>query len=203
MPLMKLFCQQRTLSTHLQAYLATVVTLLAVPSWCPEDAMAASGGVMELPISPTGAIVYSKRSDLDLRIDTTWAGIHGYRPVTCVVSARSPQIADRQIMVRILAGNWRSDQPAIVVEKEFELPAGELSVTERFLVPQYVEWRGLGCETWVDGIRDEELSVRQFPFASSQSGHNFAALLYDDADRVPWRMFRNIRGGPPGLNTHR
>ena len=100
-------------------------------------------------------------------------------------------------MIRIFAGNFRSAQPAIVVEKEFELPAGELSAAVRLLVPQYVEWRGVGCETFVDGIRDEELSLRQVPFASSQSGgQNFAALLYDDADRVPWRMFRNIRGGP-------
>jgi hypothetical protein len=160
---------------------------------------ATSGGVIELPLSPTGQMVYSKQSDLDLRIDTTWAGIHGYRPVTCLISARSPQTADRQIMVRILAGSFRNDQPAIVVEKEFELPAGELSATARFSVPQYVEWRGIGCETFVDGAKDEELSLRLFPFASSQSGNNFAALLYDDADRVPWRMFRNIRGGPAEL----
>jgi hypothetical protein len=161
-----------------------------------KECLATSGGVIELPISSTGKIVYSKQSDLDLRIDTTWAGVHGYRPVTCMISARSPQTADRQILIRVLAGSFRTEQPAIVVEKEFELPAGELSATTRFLVPQYVEWRGVGCETFVDGIQDEELSLRQFPFASSQSGHNFAALLYDDADRVPWRMFRSIRGGP-------
>jgi hypothetical protein len=161
--------------------------------------LATSGGVIELPISSSGKIVYSKQTDLDLRLDTTWAGVHGYRPVTCMVSARSPQAADRQILIRVLAGSFRSEQPAIVVEKEFELAAGKMSAATRFLVPQYVEWRGIGCETFVDGIRDDELSLRQFPFASSQSGHNFAALLYDDADRVPWRMFRSIRGGPAEL----
>jgi hypothetical protein len=157
---------------------------------------AASGAVIELPISSSGKIVYSKQTDLDLRIDTNWAGTHGYRPVTCIVSARSPQTADRQIMIRISAGSFRNEQPAIVVEKEFELPAGELSATTRFLVPQYVEWRGISCETYVDGVKDDELSIRQFPFASSQSGNNFSALLFDDADRIPWRMFRSIRGGP-------
>lgn len=164
-----------------------------------QAANAASGGVIELPVSPTGKIIYSQTTGLDLRVDVTWAGTHGYRPVSCIVSARSPQPADRQIMIRILAGNWRGGHPAIVVEKEFELPAGELSASTRFLVPQYVEWRGVGCETFVDGVKDEELSVQQFPFAPSQVGQNFSALLYDDTDRVPWRMFRNIRGGPAEL----
>lgn len=186
------------LFTHLRSrcqplWLLAVALLLVGPA---SSARATSGGVIELPLSPTGSIVYSKTSDLELRLDTTWAGVHGYRPVTCLISARAPQTTDRQIMIRVLAGNFRSDQPAIVVEKEFELPAGEMSATTRFLIPQYVEWRGIGCETFIDGIKDDELSIRQLPFVSSQSGHNFTALLYDDADRVPWRMFRSIRGGP-------
>ena len=176
--------------------IATLALLLY--GWT-NSCFATNGDVIELPISPSGNIIYSKQSDLDLRVNTVWAGMHGYRPVTCVVSTRSPQTADRQIMIRILAGSYRNEQPAIVVEKEFELPAGELSATARFLVPQYVEWRSVGCETYVDGVKDDDLSIRQYPFAGSQTGNNFSALLFDDADRVPWRMFRNIRGGPAEL----
>jgi hypothetical protein len=193
---------KRFYSKNQPGLLCSGLQVAALAYWmlsCATFSFATSGGVIELPFSSSGNIVYSKQSDLDLRLDTTWAGVHGYRPVTCLVSARSPQIANRQILVRVQAGSFRNEQPAIVVEKEFELPAGELSATTRFLIPQYVEWRGIGCEVFVDGVKDEELSIKQFPFTSSQAGNNFAALLYDDADRVPWRMFRSIRGGPAEL----
>jgi hypothetical protein len=194
---MKIFYPKDILGSFFYGLQTIVWAYLVLPG--AALSFATSGGVIELPLSATGNIVYSKQSDLDMRLDTTWAGVHGYRPVTCLVSARSPQTADRQIMIRVQAGSFRNEQPAIIVEKEFELPAGELSATTRFLIPQYVEWRGIGCETFIDGVKDEELSTRQFPFVSSQAGNNFAALLFDDADRVPWRMFRSIRGGPAEL----
>ncbi len=175
---------------------ALVYAVIVLACCCPARIEATSGGLLELPVSPSGALVYSRQSDLDLRLDTTWAGIHGYRPISCTVSARSPQTADRQIMIRFFAGNFRNDQPSIVVKKHFELPAGKLSASTKMLVPQFVEWRSIGCETWVDGVKDEELSMNQLPFAISQGGQNYTALLLNDMERIPWRLFRDIRGGP-------
>ncbi|MDZ4659831.1 MAG: hypothetical protein SH868_19830 [Bythopirellula sp.] len=160
------------------------------------QAWAASGGVIELPSSPTGVMLYSKKSGIDLRIDTTWAGVHGYRPVTCRVTSQAPQQADKQIRIRFMAGNWRSDQPSMVVEKDFELPAGSMSASVTLSVPQYLNWRTVGCETFVDGVIDDELSDRQIPFSHSQSGHNFTAMLLDEIGGVSFRLFRDIRGAP-------
>ena len=152
--------------------------------------------MIELPASPTGAMIYSKKSNLDLRVDTLWGGIHGYRPVTCTITARAPEAADRQIMFRFLASFRGNEHPTVVVEKHFELPANAMTATVRMLVPQYTEWRSVGCETWVDGVKDDELSVLDTMFPVTQSGQNFSAMVIDNTDLVPRRMFRGIRGGP-------
>ncbi len=161
-----------------------------------QTALAASGGLIELPQSPSGAMVYSKQSGLDLRIDTTWAGVHGYRPITCRVTAQAPSQADKQIKIRFMAGQWRSDQPVIVAEKYFELPAGSMSVSTTLSVPQYSDWRTIGCETFVDGVRDDDLCQSQVPFNSPNTGHNFTVLMLDDIGFSAFRLFRDVRGGP-------
>lgn len=173
------------------AILIGVITALFV-----RDSHAISGGQLELPISPNGAVVFSKTSGLDLQIDTRWAGIHGYRPVNCTVTARSPEPADRQIMIRFLASFRSTDMPAIVVEQHFELPANSMTTSVKFLVPQLTEWRTVGCETFVNGVKDEELSIKDQVLPAMHQGRNFTALTIDDSFLVPRRLFRGVRGGP-------
>jgi hypothetical protein len=185
------------LSFSLYQRICFAVVLLAIACVLFErECHGLSGGELELPISQTGAIVFSKNSDLDLRIDTRWAGVHGYRPVTCTVTARSPEPADRQVMIRFLASFRSTDMPAIVVEQHFELPANAMTASAKFLVPQLTEWRTIGCETFVNGVKDEELSIKDQLFPVSHAGRNFTALAIDDSFLIPRRLFRGVRGGP-------
>jgi hypothetical protein len=173
---------------------ATLIAFLA--AMVVREGHAISGGELELPVSTTGAVVFSKTSGLDLRLDTRWAGVHGYRPVTCMVTARSPEPADRQIMIRFLASYRSTDLPAIVVEQHFELPANAMTASVKFLVPQLTEWRTVGCETFVNGVMDEELSINDQLLPAMHQGRNFTAFTIDDSFLIPRRLFRGVRGGP-------
>ena len=157
-----------------------------------------SSGRVLLPLSRNSTQSFSRQSGISLAVDTAWVGIHGYRPVFCTVTRQvTPSKSDMQIRLRFKAGRWRTNKPAIIVEQEFELPAGDTTGTFSFLVPQYVDWRFFACETWVDGVKDKELCVDEASYASDQSANNFSALLIGDGrDFRIRRLFNDIRGTP-------
>jgi hypothetical protein len=181
---------------HSIKHFQTAILIVVVGVLFVSDSFAISGGQLELPLSPTGAVVFSKTSGLDLQIDTRWAGVHGYRPVKCTVTARSPEPADRQIMIRFMASFRSTDMPAVVAEQHFELPANDMTASVKFLVPQLTEWRTVGCETFVNSVKDEELSIKDQLLPTMHQGRNFTALTIDDSFLIPRRLFRGVRGGP-------
>ncbi|QEG35518.1 hypothetical protein [Bythopirellula goksoeyrii] len=182
-----------------------IFALFLISTWnaIPPEAPAASGLLLELPVSQNNTPRYSKQSALRLNIDTNWIGEHGYRPVRFTFKSLLPIPADVQVTIRFFAARRWDKNPAIVVEQDFELAAGSTLSTFSVLVPEYVEWRYIGCETWVDGVQDNQLSMElvQHPRSSnSQSGYggyNFSAMLLSPAGYLSNnRLLREIGGTP-------
>ena len=148
-----------------------VVALAAIAcsAWS-DQAMAASGDNLTIPFTKMGKPTYSSQSRLQIRVDSTWAGNRGYRPVRVTVSMAKPATADTQITIDFHAGNWRNEYRAISVETDLELPQGASSVTTTLSVPQYFDWNGYGWDTWVDGVKDEQLCMAGTGFNAVSTG---------------------------------
>lgn len=171
---------------------------------CPVGS-AIDGGSFVLPFSSTGKAVYSKQSGMQLLVDTTWIGEHGYRPVMCRFQLSRPAPADIQVTVRFAAG-WRTtDEPLISVEQDFEIPAGSSSAEFTLSIPEYTQWRYVGITTWIDGVRDEDLSVdfNQHPQSNiSRGGYTFGVLGLGFVNQLDIsRLLHELRGAPADTMT--
>ncbi len=133
-------------------------------------AQAISGNSVVAPLGRNAKAIYSKKSGIQLRVDSSWVGSRGYRPVRVTASMAKAATADTQITIQFFAGSWRTQNRDILVEHDFELPQGATSANAKFLVPQYSDWNALGWDVWVDGLKDENLSQRAVPFTAGANG---------------------------------
>ncbi len=194
MPLYRLITSRHDINT-----LLLILSFLVWLGDCP-SLLAMNGGLIELPFSPPGKVVYSKQAGMRLQIDTRWVGEHGYRPVKYTFSLPRPTQADIQLTLRFFAGRGAVENSVIIVEQDFELPAGRTSASFSLSVPEYQEWRFVGAETWVDGVKDQELSLEfaQHPQSNiARGGYNFAAMLLNRDSSMPvTQLLSDVRGAP-------
>ncbi len=127
----------------------------------------ASGGnhIAPPPLPNSGKRALSK-SGLSIRVDHTWVGRRGYRPVKIEAYSPTPSPAERQVTVRLrfYGRNYRT--PAITIEHDFTIPAGSSNAATEVSVPQLADWTLVGWDTWIDGRRDEELGLQRNMFNS-------------------------------------
>ncbi|NOZ38779.1 MAG: hypothetical protein GXP24_00960, partial [Planctomycetes bacterium] len=154
--------QLNSLGIRPRALALLAILLLGV--FVPQG-IASNGDNVVVPLTRSGP-TFSKQSGLQIRVDSTWTGNRGYRPVTITASMAKPATADTLITISFHAGNWRNDHRSISVEHDFELLQGTTNATTTFSVPQYVEWNTCGWEVWVDGAKEETLSCEVHPFNS-------------------------------------
>lgn len=136
-------------------------------------ATAANGDVMTFPLPlarGAKASAFSKQSGLQLKVDSTWAGSRGYRPVRVTATLATAATSDTQITIEFFAGTWRSNNRSITVEHDFELPQGAVSATAQLSVPQHLDWNAAGWNVWVDGIKDESLCNPGVAFNGGSNG---------------------------------
>ena len=153
-------------------WLAVAIVIGVAP-----NSYASNGDNAIVPQDRMGVPTYSKQSGLQIRVDSTWAGSRGYRPVTITVSTAKPATADTQLTVIYQAGGWRFQRRAIKVEADFELKQGTTTASTTFSVPQYSDWNSYGWETWVDGIKDEQLCMAGSGYNSGAGGANAAGIF--------------------------
>jgi hypothetical protein len=104
----------------------------------------------------------SRRSKLQLEVDTRWANSFGYRPVFVTVSSPTPTTADHLITVRLHIAGWGWHQGEVTVEQDFELPLGQTSVTTSVPCPHYrLDTQFCWWDVWVDGAKDRDLSLEE------------------------------------------
>ncbi len=165
LPRQQFLCDRNQLNPvgiRLCALAAFAILLLGI---LVQQGNASNGDNVVVPLTRKGP-VFSQQSGLQIRVDSTWAGNRGYRPLTITASMAKPATADTLITIRFHAGNGRNDHWAISVEHDFELSQGATNSTTTFSVPQYVDWNTCGWEVWVDGVKEEELSPDLHPFNS-------------------------------------
>jgi hypothetical protein len=134
--------------------------LQAQPSgaWIATPTVQQNGTSVRMPVNRP----VSRRSKLQLTLDTRWSNNYGYRPVNVTVSSPTPTAADRLITIRLHASGWGWQHGELTVEQDFELPLGQTSVTTSVSCPvfrldtQYFFW-----EVWVDGAKDNDLSMEE------------------------------------------
>ncbi len=150
---------------------------ILVSAGIPNPSLASNGDKVIVPLSRAPASAYSTQSGLQLEIDTTWAGNRGYRPVRVTARKLKPATAETLITIQFSAGNWRNARQAIAVETDFELPQGAASSATTFSVPQYLDWNHFSWEVWVDGVKDEELSIEAMGYNSGSPGAAAVGVL--------------------------
>jgi hypothetical protein len=122
--------------------------------WSASAVAQTNGTTVKMPLRRA----VSRKSRLNLTIDTRWAQNYGYRPVEVTVSSPTPTVAEQTILMQLHAG-WAGP---IVVEHEFKMPAGATSASVRLPVPQYeMATPFYWWEVWVDEAKDDDLSLKQ------------------------------------------
>jgi hypothetical protein len=142
------------------------IVVAQIPTLTPGPAY---GLVTALPLGQAA----SRISGLRLSVDTRWVNSYGYRPVVVAVSSPTPTTADHLITVRLHAGWWAQRWGTITVEQDFELPMGSTSAQAVVACPQYqssIQYPVFAWEVWVDGVRDEDLSMESWTSTAPVSG---------------------------------
>ncbi|MEX2310616.1 MAG: hypothetical protein WD738_23820 [Pirellulales bacterium] len=130
--------------------------------WMAIPTAQANGARVQRPVK---FLPFSRQSRLTLTVDTRWANNYGYRPIELTVTSPKPTTADHVITVRLRSG-WAG---TINAQKDFELPLGSTSATTSIAIPQYQSaGQFLWWDVWVDGIKDEDLSID--PVGASRTG---------------------------------
>jgi hypothetical protein len=120
--------------------------------WTPVPVAQANGALVQMPLNQPA----SRHSHLSLALDTRWANNYGYRPVEVTIASSRPATADRLVTVRLHTG-WNG---LLDVEQDFELPLGSTSATTTIAVPQFQSsGQSMWWDVWVDGIKDNDLSL--------------------------------------------
>lgn len=174
-----------------------LIVLILIYAGAINSAYAISGDNILVPMVRPGMTAFSKQSGLQLRVDSTWAGNRGYRPVRVTVSMAKPATADTQITINFHAGGWRNNHKGISVEHDFELVQGLASTTATFVVPQYAEWSTYGWEVWVDGVLDEMLCLPAAGFNSGNSGAlAIGVMLTNQRRAAPQQLLGMVTSTP-------
>jgi hypothetical protein len=138
------------------SWLAPSVVKAQPPVWLGPPTIQPNGTTVRMPQSRP----VSRKSKLQMSIDSRWANNYGYRPVSVTVTSQQPATADRLITVRLNTSGWSWQKNRLSVEEDFELPMGKTSVTTTIACPQYqLDGRFFWWEVWVDGVRDNDLSL--------------------------------------------
>jgi len=128
-----------------------------------------NGAQITIPVS-RNAPAYSRKTGVQLSVDTLWPGQFGYRPVTFTARVAKPATGDKQISVLFNAGSWNSRGEGMSARKSFTLKQGATSASAKILVPQYESWNQCGWEVSVDGQKDDYLGIKQMGFANYAGG---------------------------------
>jgi|tagenome__1003787_1003787.scaffolds.fasta_scaffold20949437_2 hypothetical protein len=124
-----------------------------------------SGGIGTLQSAPVpnGTTVHmplklsvSRKSGLEIYVDSRWANSYGYRPFEITVNSPAPSTSDHLITIQLHTGSASE----LSVVQDFEVPTARKSVTTTIDVPSYEPaahyfW----FDVWVDGEKDADLSV--------------------------------------------
>ena len=131
----------------------------------PTPMVQANGKPMVMPVN----LPASRRTGLNFEVDTRWVNGYGYRPVEVTITSPQPTTAAHSIMVELHAG-WDS---TVAVQQQFEMPAGATRASTTISVPFYDQSVfGVWWDVWVDGVKDNDLSLDQISAARSVSGSN-------------------------------
>ena len=137
-----------------------VAAAAATTAWgqklAPAVSKAQSNGVV---VQMPGGKVVSRRSGLQLEVDTRWIHNFGYRPIRVRAISPKPTTADHSITVRLYVASSDWWTGATAVEQDFEFPLGSTSADCVISCPQYHSGHRCWWDAWVDGVKDEDLSV--------------------------------------------
>ena len=126
--------------------------------WTLSPTIQSNGMIGRVPLTRP----FSRKTTLNMTVDTRWANNYGYRPVEVKVTSPKPATASRSLTVRLHMTGWGWQSGVLTVEKDFELPAGQSAATTTFLCPLYrMEQQYMWWEVWVDGAKDDELSMKK------------------------------------------
>ncbi len=120
------------------------------------SALAATGGILNLPVPPKTNI-----NGLALSLDSQWADGRGYRPVRVQVTCTPPAASDRALEIELSAAVWPS-RPYLVVHTQLEIPAGSTAVSQVISVPQLSAMPYISLDVWENGRHLDGLSLENW-----------------------------------------
>jgi hypothetical protein len=104
----------------------------------------------------------SRKSKLQLTVDTRWTNNYGYRPVLVTVSSPTPTTSDHLLTIRLHVSGWGWQHGELTVEQDFEFPLGQTSAATSVPCPQFrLDTQYFWWEVWVDGAKDNDLSMEE------------------------------------------
>ena len=145
-----------------------------------------NGFVVQVPSNKA----VSRRSGLQLEVDTRWVNNYGYRPIRVQVNSPKPTKAEHRITIRlyVASSDWRSG--SVGVEQDFEMPLGATSAETVVACPQFQAGHRYWWDVRVDGVLDKDLSV-----ADSASWQLTATANNTNSDNTALKF---LVVGPPG-----
>ena len=117
-----------------------------------------NGFVVQMPNKK----IVSRRSGLQLEIDTRWINNYGYRPVRVRVTSPKPTTAEHTITIRLYVGSNHWSGGSTGVEQDFVMPLGSTSAETTIACPQYHAGHRYWWDVWVDGVKDDDLGVDMY-----------------------------------------
>jgi hypothetical protein len=151
-----------TASNRHRALAAAIFMIAAVARWSAAQPTA----LTSVQVEPHGFLVtlpsdtsVSVRDGLRLEVDSRWINNFGYRPVRVRVISPKPATRDHLVTVRLNVGSWDWRSGGISVEQDIELPMGVKEATAIISCPQLQTGHRYWWDVWVNGRRDNSLSV--------------------------------------------
>jgi hypothetical protein len=141
---------------------------------------AVPAGIMPQPVTqPNGDVTVmpqnlpaSRRTGLQLVVDTRWVNSYGYRPVEVTIVAPTPTTTTQTITIQLHSG-WES---VTTVSQDFEFPKGATRASTIVSVPFYEQaLLGFWWDVRVDGAKDIDLSMDKENASRRLSGSNVSA----------------------------
>ncbi|MEM9659231.1 MAG: hypothetical protein AAF961_12810, partial [Planctomycetota bacterium] len=126
---------------------------------------------------PNQAAGHSKKNGLQVQVALPRNDVYGYVPVRFTLNAQPTVAADRQITIRFSAGNWQTGGRSMTTEADGQLDAGATSTTIVLLTPKYVDWQTASWDVWIDGVKDQELSLDSRRPIGFASGNGMVSVL--------------------------
>jgi hypothetical protein len=162
--------------------IAIAVCVAIYSQACAQAPTPAAGpmGIMPQPVAqPNGDFTImpqnlpaSRRTGLNLHVDTRWVNAYGYRPVEVTISSPLPTTAAHTITIQLHSG-WVN---VTTVEQEFEFPLGATKASTIVAVPFYEQSVfGVWWDVRVDGVKDIDLSIDQADASRRVTGSNVSA----------------------------